>query len=249
MKILVALTRVIDCNVKRHVIAHDSGVDLVDVSMSINARDQIALDKAIRLKDANAATEIMAVSVGPLQAQETLCTALVMGADSAVLIATDGDVEPLAVANLLFQLIDDADTAPALVILGTSAIDDVSTQTGQMLAVLLGWPQATFASKVDHEGDTLLVTREVDGRLETVRLALPAVVMTHPNATTSRATPLPKIMKANPPATGGPEGRGIDTVARVKTFKVSEPPLRRARIKMAEADALVATLKELGVAL
>jgi electron transfer flavoprotein beta subunit len=206
------------------------------------------VEEAIRLKEKGVATEIVAVSVGPAKAQETLRTALAMGADRAILVQTDDEVEPLAVAKILKGIA--AEEAPGLVILGKQAIDDDSNQTGQMLAALLGRPQGTFASKVDVEGDSVVVTREVDGGLETVKLAMPAIVTTDLRLNEPRYASLPNIMKAKskPLATKAPADYGVDTAPRLKTLKVAEPPVRSAGIKVADVDALVAKLKEMGVA-
>ena len=248
MKVLVPVKRVIDYNVKPRVKSDGTGVDLANVKMSMNPFDEIAVEEAIRLKEKGVATEIVAVSVGPQKAQETLRTALAMGADRAILVQTDDEVEPLAVAKILKGIADDEQ--PGLVILGKQAIDDDCNQTGQMLAALLGRPQGTFASAVTVEGDSVTVTREVDGGLETVKLAMPAVVTTDLRLNEPRYASLPNIMKAKskPLATKAPADYGIDTAPRLKTLKVAEPPVRSAGIKVADVDALVAKLKELGVA-
>ena len=248
MKILVPVKRVIDYNVKPRVKSDGTGVDLANVKMSMNPFDEIAVEEAIRLKEKGVATEIVAVSVGPQKAQETLRTALAMGADRAILVQTDDEVEPLAVAKILKAITDEE--APGLVILGKQAIDDDCNQTGQMLAALLGRPQGTFASKVEVSGDSVAVTREVDGGLETVSLQLPAIVTTDLRLNEPRYASLPNIMKAKskPLATKSPADYGVDTAPRLKTLKVSEPPVRSAGIKVADVDALVAKLKELGVA-
>ncbi len=248
MKILVPVKRVIDYNVKPRVKADGTGVDLANVKMSMNPFDEIAVEEAIRLKEKGVATEIVAVSVGPQKAQETLRTALAMGADRAILVQTDDEVEPLAVAKILKAIADEE--GPGLVILGKQAIDDDSNQVGQMLAALMGRPQGTFASKVEVEGDSVSVTREVDGGLETVKLAMPAIVTTDLRLNEPRYASLPNIMKAKskPLATKAPADYGVDTAPRLKTLKVSEPPVRSAGIKVADVDALVAKLKELGVA-
>jgi len=248
MKILVPVKRVIDYNVKPRVKADGTGVDLANVKMSMNPFDEIAVEEAIRLKEKGVATEIVAVSVGPAKAQETLRTALAMGADRAILVQTDDEVEPLGVAKILKGIADEEQ--PGLVVLGKQAIDDDSNQTGQMLAALMGRPQGTFASKVEVEGDSVSVTREVDGGLETVKLALPAIVTTDLRLNEPRYASLPNIMKAKskPLATKSPADYGVDTAPRLKTLKVSEPPVRQAGIKVADVDALVAKLKELGVA-
>jgi electron transfer flavoprotein beta subunit len=248
MKILVPVKRVIDYNVKPRVKADGTGVDLANVKMSMNPFDEIAVEEAIRLKEKGVATEIIAVSVGPQKAQETLRTALAMGADRAILVQTDDEVEPLAVAKILKAITEEE--APGLVILGKQAIDDDSNQTGQMLAALLGRPQGTFASAVTVEGDSVTVTREVDGGLETVKLSLPAIVTTDLRLNEPRYASLPNIMKAKskPLANKTPADYGVDTAPRLKTLKVSEPPVRSAGVKVADVDALVAKLKELGVA-
>jgi electron transfer flavoprotein beta subunit len=214
----------------------------------MNPFDEIAVEEAIRLKEKGVATEIIAVSVGPQKAQETLRTALAMGADRAILVQTDDEVEPLAVAKILKAITEEE--APGLVILGKQAIDDDSNQTGQMLAALLGRPQGTFASAVTVEGDSVTVTREVDGGLETVKLSLPAIVTTDLRLNEPRYASLPNIMKAKskPLANKTPADYGVDTAPRLKTLKVSEPPVRSAGVKVADVDALVTKLKELGVA-
>ncbi|GAA4829326.1 electron transfer flavoprotein subunit beta/FixA family protein [Sphingosinicella ginsenosidimutans] len=247
MKVLVAVKRVIDYNVKPRVKADGTGVDLANVKMSMNPFDEIAVEEAIRLKEKGAAEEIVAVSIGPAKAQETLRTALAMGADRAILIQTDDEVEPLAVAKLLKGVADEEQ--PGLVILGKQAIDDDSNQTGQMLAALLGWPQGTFASKVELAGDKVDVTREVDGGLETVRLNTPAVVTTDLRLNEPRYASLPNIMKAKskPLATKAPADYGVDTSPRLTTLKVSEPPRRQAGVKVADVDELIGKLKNLGV--
>jgi len=248
MKILVPVKRVIDYNVKPRVKSDGSGVDLANVKMSMNPFDEIAVEEAIRLKEAGAAEEIVAVSIGPAKAQETLRTALAMGADRAILVETDDEVEPLAVAKILKGITDEE--GPGLVILGKQAIDDDSNQTGQMLAALLGRPQGTFASKVVIEGDSVSVTREVDGGLETVKLAMPAVITTDLRLNEPRYASLPNIMKAKkkPLDTKTPGDYGVDTSPRLKTLTVKEPPVRQAGIKVEDVDALVAKLKEMGVA-
>ena len=248
MKLLVPVKRVIDYNVKPRVKADGTGVDLANVKMSMNPFDEIAVEEAIRLKEAGKAEEIVAVSIGPAKAQETLRTALAMGADRAILIQTDEDVEPLAVAKLLVKVAEEE--TPGMVILGKQAIDDDSNQTGQMLAALLGWAQGTFASKVEVEGDSVNVTREVDGGLETVKLNLPAIVTTDLRLNEPRYASLPNIMKAKskPLAQKTPEDYGVDISPRLTTVTVSEPPVRQAGVKVADVDELVAKLKALGVA-
>ena len=248
MKIIVPVKRVIDYNVKPRVKSDGTGVDLANVKMSMNPFDEIAVEEAIRLKEAGKAEEIIAVSVGPAKAQETLRTALAMGADRAILVETDAEVEPLAVAKILKAIV--AEENPGLVILGKQAIDDDSNQTGQMLAALLGRPQGTFASKVEIDGDSVAVTREVDGGLETVRLAMPAIVTTDLRLNEPRYASLPNIMKAKkkPLDSKTPADFGVDIAPRLKTLKVAEPPVRQAGIKVPDVDALVAKLKEMGVA-
>ena len=247
MKILVPVKRVLDYNVKPRVKSDGTGVDLANVKMSMNPFDEIGVEEAIRLKEKGVATEIIAVSVGPAKAQETLRTALAMGADRAILVQTDDAVEPLALAKI-FKAIADAEQ-PGLVILGKQAIDDDNNQTGQMLAALTGWAQGTFASAVNVEGDSVNVTREVDGGLETVKLKLPAIVTTDLRLNKPRYASLPNIMKAKskPLDTKSPADYGVDTAPRVKTVKVSEPPVRSAGVKVADVDELVAKLKALGV--
>ncbi len=247
MKLLVAVKRVIDFNVKPRVKADGTGVDLANVKMSMNPFDEIAVEEAIRLKEKGAASEIVAVSIGPAKATETLRTALAMGADRAILIQTDDEVEPLAVAKLLKGVVDEEQ--PGLVILGKQAIDDDSNQTGQMLAALLGWPQGTFASKVELAGDKVDVTREVDGGLETVKLNTPAVVTTDLRLNEPRYASLPNIMKAKskPLAQKTPADYGVDTAPRLTTLKVVEPSKRQAGVKVGSVDELVGKLKTLGV--
>jgi len=248
MKIIVPIKRVIDYNVKPRVKSDGTGVDLANVKMSMNPFDEIAAEEAIRLKEKGVATEIVAISVGPAKAQETLRTALAMGADRAILVQTDDEVEPLAVAKILKGIADEEQ--PGLVILGKQAIDDDSNQTGQMLAALTGRPQGTFASEVTVEGDSVTVKREVDGGFETVKLSLPAIVTTDLRLNEPRYASLPNIMKAKskPLATKAPADYGVDITPRLKTLKVSEPPVRQAGIKVADVDALVAKIKELGIA-
>jgi electron transfer flavoprotein beta subunit len=247
MKILVPVKRVLDYNVKPRVKSDGTGVDLTNAKMSMNPFDEIGVEEAIRLKEKGVATEVIAVSVGPAKAQETLRTALAMGADRAILVQTDDEVEPLALAKI-FKAIADAEQ-PGLVILGKQAIDGDNNQTGQMLAALTGWAQGTFASAVNVEGDSVSVTREVDGGLETVKLKLPAIVTTDLRLNEPRYASLPNIMKAKskPLDTKSPADYGIDTAPRVKTIKVSEPPVRSAGVKVADVDELVAKLKALGV--
>ena len=248
MKLLVAVKRVIDFNVKPRVKMDGSGVDLANVKMSLNPFDEIAVEEAIRLKEKGVATEIVAISIGPAKAQETLRTALAMGADRAILVQTEEEVEPLAVAKILKGIAGEEN--PDLIILGKQAIDDDSNQVGQMLAALLDWPQGTFASKVEVAGSDLNVTREVDGGLETVRLATPAVVTTDLRLNEPRYASLPNIMKAKskPLATKSPGDYGVDVAPRLETLKVTEPPKRQAGIKVGSVDELVVKLKALGVA-
>jgi len=248
MKILVPVKRVIDYNVKPRVKADGTGVDLANVKMSMNPFCEIAVEEAIRLKEAGHAEEIIAVSVGPAKAQETLRTALAMGADRAILIETDAEVEPLAVAKLL-KAIADAE-GPGIVLLGKQAIDDDSNQTGQMLAALMGRPQGTFASKVVIDGGEVSVTREVDGGLETVKLTLPAIVTTDLRLNEPRYASLPNIMKAKKKQLDvkTPADLGVDITPRLKTLKVAEPPVRQAGEIVPDVDTLVAKLKALGVA-
>jgi electron transfer flavoprotein beta subunit len=247
MKLLVAVKRVIDFNVKPRVKADGSGVDLANVKMSMNPFDEIAIEEAIRLKEKGVATEIVAVSIGPAKAQETLRTALAMGADRAILIESDAEVEPLAVAKLLAKVA--AEEEPGMVILGKQAIDDDSNQTGQMLAALLGWGQGTFASKVEVTSDAATVTREVDGGLETVKLKLPAVVTTDLRLNEPRYASLPNIMKAKskPLAVKSPADYGVDVAPRLTTLKVVEPAKRQAGVMVASVDELIGKLKSLGV--
>lgn len=248
MKILVPVKRVIDYNVKPRVKADGSGVDLANVKMSMNPFDEIAVEEALRLKEKGIATEIVAVSIGEQKSQETLRTALAMGADRAILIVSETEVEPLGVAKLLAKIVEEEQ--PGLVILGKQAIDDDSNQVGQMLAALTGRPQGTFASAVVVEGDSVTVTREVDGGLETVKLQIPAIVTTDLRLNEPRYASLPNIMKAKtkPMAQKTPADYGVDVTARLTTLKVVEPPKRIAGIKVADVDALVAKLKDMGVA-
>jgi electron transfer flavoprotein beta subunit len=247
MKVLVPVKRVIDYNVKPRVKADGTGVDLANVKMSMNPFDEIAVEEAIRLKDKGVATEIVVVSIGVAKAQETLRTALAMGTDRAILVQTDDEVEPLAVAKIL-KAIATAE-APGLVILGKQAIDDDANQTGQMLAALLGWGQGTFASKVEVSGETVAVTREVDGGLETVSLKLPAIVTTDLRLNEPRYASLPNIMKAKskPLAVKLPGDYGVDVTARIRTLKVVEPPVRQAGEMVGSVDELVAKLKAKGL--
>ena len=248
MKILVPVKRVIDYNVKPRVKADGTGVDLANVKMSMNPFDEIAVEEAIRLKEKSVATEVVAVSIGVAKAQETLRTALAMGADRAILIQTDDEVEPLGVAKLLAKVQEEE--GAGLILLGKQAIDDDSNQTGQMLAALLNLPQGTFASKVEVEGDKVNVTREVDGGLETVKLNIPAIVTTDLRLNEPRYASLPNIMKAKskPLATKTPADYGVDISPRLETLSVAEPAKRSAGVKVADVDELVAKLKALGVA-
>ncbi|MFN9633622.1 MAG: electron transfer flavoprotein subunit beta/FixA family protein [Erythrobacteraceae bacterium] len=248
MKILVPVKRVIDYNVKPRVKADGTGVDLANVKMSMTPFDEIAVEEAIRLKENGAATEIVAVSVGPAKAQETLRTALAMGADRAILIETDEEVEPLAVAKILKAIADEE--APGLVILGKQSISDDSNQTGQMLAALMGRPQGTFANTVEVSGDSVTVKREVDGGLQTVKLALPAIVTTDLRLNEPRYASLPNIMKAKqkPLAVKTAGDYGVDLTPRLKTLKVAEPPVRQAGEKVDDVAALVEKVKALGIA-
>jgi electron transfer flavoprotein beta subunit len=243
LKILVPVKRVVDYNVKVRVKADGTGVELANVKMSMNPFDEIAVEEAVRLKEAGIATEVVAVSCGLAACQETLRTAMALGADRAVLVDTDIELQPLAVAKLLKALVDKEQ--PKLVILGKQAIDDDSNQTGQMLAALLGWPQATFASKVVIEGDSAKVTREVDGGLETIAIALPAVVTTDLRLNEPRYATLPNIMKAKkkPLDTVKPADLGVDVTPRLTTLKVVEPAKRQAGIRVADVAELVAKLK------
>ena len=247
MKILVPVKRVIDYNVKPRVKADGTGVDLANVKMSMNPFDEIAVEEALRLREKGVATEVIAVSVGPEKAQETLRTALAMGADRAILVVAE-DVEPLGVAKILAKIMDEE--APGLVILGKQAIDDDWNQTGQMLAALTGRPQGTFASAVEVSGDSVSVTREVDGGSETVSLKTPAIITTDLRLNEPRYASLPNIMKAKskPLAQKTPADYGVDVAPRLKTLKVTEPPVRSAGIKVPDVDSLVAKLKEMGVA-
>jgi len=248
MRVLVGVKRLLDYNVKPRVKSDGSGVDLANVKMSMNPFDEIAVEEAVRLKERGVAREVIVVSIGPAKAADVLRSALAMGADRAILVSTEDAVEPLAVAKILKAIA--AEESPDLVILGKQAIDDDSNQVGQMLAALLGRPQGTFASKVEVDGAHVNVTREVDGGLETVRLALPAIITTDLRLNEPRYASLPNIMKAKakPLATKSPADYGVDTTPRLSVLKVAEPPVRSAGIKVADVDGLVARLKELGVA-
>ncbi|GJH17606.1 electron transfer flavoprotein subunit beta/FixA family protein [Caballeronia novacaledonica] len=242
MKVLVSVKRCVDANVKVAVKRDNTGVDVANVKMSMNPFDEIAVEEAVRLKEAGVATEVIAVSAGVAQCQETLQTALAIGADRAVLIESNEDLQPLAVAKLLKALVDREQ--PSLVILGKQAIDDDSNQTGQMLAALARLPQATFASKISIANGKATVSREVDGGAETLSLTLPAVVTTDLRLNEPRYVTLPNIMKAKrkPLEIVTPEALGVDVAPRLETLKVSEPPKRSAGVKVADAKALVAKL-------
>ena len=248
MKVLVAVKRVIDYNVKVRVKADNTGVETANVKMSMNPFDEIAVEEAIRLKEAGTAEEIVAVSMGPQQCQETIRTALAMGADRGVLVKTDDELQPLAVAKLMKAVVDEEQ--PGLVILVKQAIDDDSNQTGQMLAALLGWPQATFASNVELAGDKAKVTREVDGGLETIEINMPCIVTTDLRLNEPRYASLPNIMKAKkkPIDEKSPEDLGVDTAPRLTTLKVEEPPKREAGVIVEDVAQLVDKLRnEAGV--
>jgi electron transfer flavoprotein beta subunit len=243
MKILVPVKRVVDYNVKVRVKADGSGVETAGVKMSMNPFDEIAVEEAVRLKEQGVATEIVAISMGGAQCAETIRTALAMGADRGILVETDAELQPLAVAKLLRAIAEKEQ--PRLIIMGKQAIDDDMNATGQMLAALLGWPQGTFASKVAVEGETVNVTREVDGGLETVGLKLPAVVTTDLRLNEPRYASLPNIMKARkkPIATMKPADLGVDPAPRLTVLKVSEPPKRQAGVKVGSVAELVQKLK------
>jgi electron transfer flavoprotein beta subunit len=243
MKILVPVKRVVDFNVKIRVKADGSGVELANVKMSMNPFDEIAVEEAIRLKEAGKATEIVCVSIGTAQAAETIRTGLAMGADRGILVKTDAALEPLAVAKILKAVVDEE--KPGLVIMGKQAIDDDCNQTGQMLAALLKWPQGTFASKVVFEGSDLSVTREVDGGLQTVKLKMPAVVTTDLRLNEPRYASLPNIMKAKkkPIDEKSPETYGVDVKPRLEIVRTVEPPRRKAGIKVGSVADLVGKLK------
>jgi electron transfer flavoprotein beta subunit len=246
MKLLVAVKRVIDYNVKPRVKMDGTGVDLANVKMSMNPFDEIAVEEAIRLKDKAGATEIVVVSIGPAKAQETIRTALAMGADRGILVQTDEEVEPLGVAKILAKIVEEEQ--PQIILLGKQAIDDDSSQVGQMLGALTGYGQGTFASKVEIAGDTANVTREVDGGLETVALKLPAIVTTDLRLNDPRYPSLPNIMKAKskPLANKTPADFGVDTAPRLETLKVVEPAKRQGGAKVGSVDELVAKLKSIG---
>jgi electron transfer flavoprotein beta subunit len=243
MKILVPVKRVVDYNVKVRVKSDQSGVDIANVKMSMNPFDEIAVEEAVRLKEAGKATEVVAISCGVAQSQETLRTAMAIGADRAILVETDVELQPLAVAKLLKAIADKEQ--PQLIILGKQAIDDDANQTGQMLAALLDWPQATYASKIEIDGDKANVTREVDGGLEVVSLTLPAIVTTDLRLNEPRYVTLPNIMKAKKKTLDNvkPADLGVDVTPRLKTLKVSEPPKRAAGIMVPDVATLVDKLK------
>jgi electron transfer flavoprotein beta subunit len=243
MKILVPVKRVVDYNVKIRVKPDGSGVDTANVKMSMNPFDEIAVEEAIRLKEAGVASEVVAVSCGVAQCQETLRAAMAMGADRGILVQTDVELQPLAVAKLLKAVVEKEQ--PGLVIAGKQAIDDDANQTGQMLAALLGWPQATFASKVVISEGKAVVTREVDGGLETIELPLPAVITTDLRLNEPRFATLPNIMKAKkkPIDTLTPEALGVDVTPRLVTLKVEEPPKRKAGVMVGSVDELIEKLR------
>ena len=248
MKILVPVKRVVDYNVKIRVKSDGSGVELANVKMSMNPFDEIAVEEAIRLKEAGKATEIVAVSIGPQQAGETIRTALAMGADRGILVKVDGPVEPLAVAKILKKVAEEEQ--PGLIILGKQAIDDDSNQTGQMLAALLGWPQATFVSKLEVQDGKAVAAREVDEGIERLEVRLPAVITVDLRLNEPRYASLPNIMKAKkkPIETVKPDDLGVDPAPRLQYLKIEEPPRRQAGVKVASAAELVDRLKtEAGV--
>jgi len=247
MKILVPVKRVVDYNVKIRVKPDGSGVDLANVKMSMNPFDEIAVEEALRLKEAGKATEVVVVTIGPAKADETLRTGLAMGADRGILVKTDDSVEPLAVAKILAKIV--AEEQPKLVIMGKQAIDDDSNQTGQMLAALLGWGQGTFASKVDLQGEQVDVTREIDGGLQTVSLKLPAIVTTDLRLNEPRYASLPNIIKAKKKevVVKEPSDFGVDIAPRLEVVKTAEPATRAAGVKVGSVAELVTKLKEVGV--
>ena len=247
MKVLVPVKRVVDYNVKVRVKGDGTGVELANVKMSMNPFDEIAVEEALRLRDKGVATEVVVVSVGPAQAQETLRTGLAMGADRGILVTVDGPTESLGVAKLLAAIA--REEQPGLIILGKQAIDDDANQTGQMLGALLGWGQGTFASKLEVSGDSVAVTREVDGGAETVNLKLPAIVTTDLRLNEPRYASLPNIMKAKskPIAPKTPADYGVDVTPRLTTLKVTEPAKRQAGIKVKTVDELIENLKTVGV--
>jgi electron transfer flavoprotein beta subunit len=243
MKILVPVKRAVDKDVKIRVKADGTGVELGNVKMSMNPFDEIAVEEALRLREAGKATEIVAVSIGPAQAAETIRTALAMGADRGILVKAEGTVEPLAVAKILKAIA--AAEQPGLIIMGKQAIDDDCNQTGQMLAALLGWPQGTFASKVTLDGEAIMVTREVDGGLQTVKLKMPAIVTTDLRLNEPRYASLPNIMKAKkkPIDDKTPEAYGVDVKPRLEVVKTVEPPVRKAGVKVKTVAELIDKLK------
>src|ERR1700744_1428328 len=246
MKVLVPVKRVVDYNVKVRVKSDGTGVDIANVKMSMNPFDEIAVEEAVRLKEKGKVSEIIAVSIGPQQASETIRTALAMGADRGILVKADGDVEPLAVAKILKAIVEAEQ--PQLVITGKQAIDDDSNQTGQMLAALLGWPQATFAHKLERGDGKADIERKIDGGLQTVEVKLPAVMTTDLRLNEPRSASLPNIMKAKkkPIDEKTPADYGVDVAPRLKTLKVTEQPKRQAGIKVKTAAELVDKLKEVG---
>lgn len=243
MKVLVPVKRVVDYNVKVRVKADETDVDLSNVKMSMNPFDEIAVEEAVRLKEKGIATEVVAVSCGPAACQDTLRSAMAMGADRGILVETDDELQPLAVAKLLKAICEKE--GPSLLICGKQAIDDDSNQTGQMLAALMDWPQATFASKVELASDKVTVTREIDGGLETLAMALPAVVTTDLRLNEPRYATLPNIMKAKkkPLDTIAADSLGVDVAPRLKTVKVSEPPKRAGGVKVADVADLINKLR------
>ena len=247
MKVLVPVKRVVDYNVKVRVKADQTGVDLANIKMSMNPFDEIAVEEAVRLKEKGKATEIVAISIGPAQASETIRTALAMGADRGILVKTEGEVEPLAVAKILKAIC--AEEQPGLVITGKQAIDDDCNQTGQMLAALMDWPQATFAHKLEITDTGARVEREIDGGLQTVAVRLPAVMTTDLRLNEPRYASLPNIMKAKkkPIAEKTPADYGVDVTPRLKVLKVTEPPKRLAGIKVKTVSELVDKLHEAGI--
>ena len=243
MKVLVPVKRVIDYNVKVRVKADETGVELANVKMSMNPFDEISIEEAIRLKEAGTVEEVIAVSIGVQQCQETIRTALAMGADRGIHVLHDGDLEPLVVAKILKELADKE--GPSIIIVGKQAIDDDSNQTGQMLAALLGWGQATFVSKIDIDGENIKATREVDGGLETLTVKIPAVLTTDLRLNEPRYASLPNIMKAKkkPIEQVTPEELGVDPSNRLQILKVSEPPTREAGVKVSDVGELVDKLR------
>ena len=248
MKVLVPVKRVVDYNVKIRVKADQTGVETANVKMSMNPFDEIAVEQAVRMKEAGQADEIIAVSIGPQQSQETIRTALAMGADRGILVQHDGEIQPLAVAKLLKAIVDAE--GPGIVLCGKQAIDDDANQTAQMLSALLGWSQATFVSKLEIGDGEATATREVDGGLETIKVKLPAVCSVDLRLNEPRYASLPNIMKAKkkPLDTKSPADFGVDTAPRLTTTNVSEPPVRQAGEKVEDVDALVAKIKALGIA-